>query len=160
MDVEVEVIRTIVRAGMEACEKQGLPMQVPGRTFNSKDEAPSGKWFELLTISDNGLLSTPRLWVGRGSTWGNDQLFKGILRVILHWPVDDRGNYEQLGILADVKAELRKGTLLFGGDGAAAVRLTVYDHPSITDPIDDGTERLFPLTVPYQYFHHPKPSGN
>lgn len=151
MAVETDIPRGMIRAALDAIEPLGLPIKVPGRTFEPSVQAPDGRYIELLIISNNSLLSTPRLWVGASMTWGDEQLYSGIVRIILHWPIDETGIYDQTDILAAIKAEFFKGRVIFSGEA----RLTIYDNPSITDPIDDdGKERLFPLTVPYQYFHH------
>lgn len=152
--IEVDVIQGMIGRGVSVIENhadpriKALPIKVPGRTFNPPNDS---RYFELILIQNNGLLSTPRLWVGSDPTWGDDKTFKGILRIILHWNLDDTGIYEQARILATLAQSFKKGTNIFNGEAV----LQIFNHPSLTDVIETSTELLFPLTIPYQCFHSP-----
>lgn len=151
MTIETDVMRGIIRAGVDAVMPHNFPIQTPGVVFVPPDDK---KYFELVLIQSNSLLANPRNWVGSGMTWGDEKSFSGILRIILHWPIDGRGVYEPTEVLACVKAEIPKGRTIF----YEAARLLIYDHPSMTYVLEAGTENLYSLTVPYQCFYAPDPA--
>lgn len=148
MSVEVDVIAGVIKSAIAAINGS-LPVKVPGITFSNPPD--DGKYFEIVLIQQNSLLAVPRNWAGTAPTWGNEQIYSGIVRVILHWPIDGRGIYPPNEVLADLKSKFPKGRVIYYGEA----RLTIYDNPSITDVIEAGTENLYPLTVPYQFMHVP-----
>lgn len=147
MAVEVDIIEGITKTAIAAIDSS-LPVKVKGVTFAYPSD---GKFFELVLIQENSLLSVPRTWVGSAQSWGNEQNYSGIMRIILHWPINGEGIYPPNRILADLKSKMPKGSVIWWGEA----RLEIYDNPSITDVIEGLTENLYPLTVPYQFFHVP-----
>lgn len=145
MPVEIDVIEGILTAAISAIGSL-YPIKAPGITFVTPDD---DKYVELLLIQQNSLLSVPRTWVGSSPTWGDDEMFSGIIRVILHWPIDGQGIIPPNLALIGIKDQFPKGRIVFYGQA----KLLIYDNPSITDVIEGDTENLYPLTVPYQYFH-------
>ena len=137
MTVETDVIDGILSAAVSAIGSS-YPIKASGITFKSPDD---GKFIELVLIQDNN----------GSETWGNEELFSGFLRVILHWPIDGQGVIPPSRVLADLKPSFAKGTTIRQG----AARLLIYDVPRITDVIEEDAENLYPMTVRYQFFHAP-----
>lgn len=136
MAIETDVQRAIVGAVISAIGSS-YPIKAPGRVFTG-----AAPYIELHVINDNN----------GNETWGNEQLFSGDIRVILHWPIDDSGVYSQLDALANIKAQFPKGRRIRYG---AAANLLISDTPRIIDRIEGGADILFPLIVPFQYYHIP-----
>lgn len=146
--IETDVIKAAIKSVISVLENltAPLPIKTAGRTFNIPNDQ---KYFEIILMQNNSLLANPRNWVGASATWGDEKTFQGIIRVLLHWPNDDGGIYVQSDILANLKEEFKKGSWLYNGEA----KLMIYDHPSLTDVVEDGQELIFPLTIPYQSFH-------
>lgn len=136
--IETDVLRAIIGAAIEAVG-QRYPIKAPGRKFTPPN---GGKYVELIVIQDNN----------GNETWGNEKLFTGDIRVILHWPMNDEGIYAPIEELGIVSASLFKGRLVWQG----RAKLLLSDNPRITDAIEGDGDMLYPLIVPYRYFHVPE----
>ena len=137
MPIELDILRGINSAVISAIGTQ-FPIKALGRVFTKPN---SGKWFELVLIEDDN----------SNETWGREELFSGDLRVILHWPINDEGIYEPVGIIAEIKNRLPKGLRIFNGDA----KLLISDVPRTINAIEGTGDMLYSLVVPYQYFHVP-----
>lgn len=149
MSIELDVIKGLIKHAISTIASvSAIPVKSPGRTFDIPEDQ---KYFEIVLIQNNGLLVVPRDWVGAGATWGDEKTFKGILRILLHWPLDDTGIYAQNELLVLIKNLNAKGSYINYG----LANLLIYDHPSLSDAILNGHEAIFPLTIPYQCFFVP-----
>lgn len=135
--IETDVLRAIIGAAVEAIG-QRYPIQAPGRKFTPPN---GGKFIELVVIQDNN----------GNETWGDEKLFTGDIRVILHWPMDDAGIYAPIEELGTVAASLFKGRQIWHGQA----KLLLSDNPRIIDAIEGDGDMLYPLIVPYSCFHVP-----
>lgn len=109
-----------------------LPIKFLGRVFNIPSDQ---KWLECVFISNNP----------QDRTIDDLEFYRGIYRLILHWPVNDAGAYEPMRTIASIGEFFSKGKLLW--NGAQHVRVVQNSKPS--SPIENGAEMLFPLSVEY-----------
>lgn len=137
MTVSTDVKRAIIGAAVSVIGNT-YPVKVPGITFTPPNNQ---KYIELVLITDDN----------ENETWGSEQLYSGVLRVILHWPIDGLGIYPPSEVIDTIGAEFPKGRVIVRN----LARLLIYQNPRASDPIESGTENLYPLTVAYQYFHAP-----
>jgi hypothetical protein len=82
--------------------------------------------------------------------WGDEKTYKGAMRLILHWPQDNKGAYLPMAEVARVATALAKGSVW--KDSLNIVEVTIDDHPNATGVIEQSPENLLPLTVRYSCF--------
>ena len=116
-----------VTAAVAASTSSTLPVSYVGVDFNTPGD---GKWLELVFLPNNV----------EGDLWGEDKTYRGILRMILHWPNDGAGVYRPLGLIGSIADYFTKDRLLSG------VQIYAKD---ITGVIFEGDETLFPASLRY-----------
>lgn len=79
--------------------------------------------------------------------WGDERVYRGNFRVILHWGMN-RETYQAIGWLDEIAAAFPKSRII--RNGGAAVQ--IYDSPSQSGVIEQPSDLLFPLTLPYTSF--------
>lgn len=89
------------------------------------------KWVEVVWIPNNRM----------GDFLGNEQNYRGILRLVLHWPNLPTGVYAPLNLLASITRYFEKGRLLSN--------VQIYANPQFTGPVDDKDDVLFPVSIYY-----------
>lgn len=124
-----------VTAALAAAGQSTLPTKYIGRTFTPPD---SGKWLELVQLPNN----LPSAY------WGEESLYRGILRLILHWPADDQGAIPALTMLGSIVDFFSKDKTLAAG--SVAVKIT--EKPDLSGMIEAGAETIFPVSIRYQCF--------
>ena len=132
------VIRTFqdaVKAAVAASNTPALPIKFKGRTFKPpKDQ----EYLETIFIPNNP----------DGLFWGSEKTYQGIFRLILHWPVDDKGIYEPLDVIESISSYFTKERKLFTGTFA----LNIYEEPKLLGDIEAGNETLYPVSMSYRSF--------
>lgn len=139
--INTDVIKAAINAAVSAItnnwkpEISALPLKVPGRTFDIPNDQ---RYFEVVLITNDGA----------DRTWGDERFFRGIIRIILHWTVDDTGIYSQIDLLETLAQSFKKGSHI----RFDLADLLIIEHPKIDDLITNGHEQIFPLTIQYQCF--------
>lgn len=128
-------ISTVLFEKFTAAINNALPTKWPLRTFNIPSD---GKWFEVLQIRNNP----------SDRYFGDEKIYQGIARILLHWPSDDSGALAPVRALETVAALIPKGQISF-----PPVRVTLTETPDITDAVEDGADNIFALTMRYQCFY-------
>lgn len=128
----LKALQTATTQAVAASIIPGLPIKFLGRVFVIPDDQ---KWLECIFISNNP----------QDYAIDNLQHYRGIYRLILHWPVNDAGFYEPMRVIASIGGYFNKGRLLW--NGSQAVR--IVQNPKPLSPIENGAEMLFPLSVEY-----------
>ena len=82
--------------------------------------------------------------------WDEGKTYRGILRLILHWPQDNKGIYKPMEEAERVADGLKKGLELF--DEENHFKLTLTDNPDCTSIVEDEGKLLIPLTIKYLCF--------
>lgn len=109
----------------------------PVKYLNTNIEATDSFW-EIVYIPNNV----------ENEFWDKGKTYQGILRLILHWPADNRGIYTPLQEAERVAAEFAKGLELFSND----VKVIITDNPNLTSLNEDDGKLLIPLTIRYLCF--------
>lgn len=138
MTIEADItnaLQTKIIAVAQASSISEIPLQMALRTFNAPQNQ---KWIEVIQIRNNP----------SNENWGVERTYAGVLRVLLHWPLDDAGVITPLQYLEEYAAAIPKGTIIRSGQ--AAVQIT--DNPDISSEIVDGTKIIIPLTLRYRNF--------
>lgn len=82
--------------------------------------------------------------------WDSGKTYRGIMRLVLHWPQDSKGVYKPMEEVERVANGLEKGLELF--DDVNSVKVSITDNPDCTGVIEDEGKLLIPLTIKYLCF--------
>lgn len=93
------------------------------------------KWLELIFIPNN---PTDR-------TWGDEEVNRGIFRMILHWPNNGAGAYKPLELVASIASSFHKGQRIGG-------LFEILNKPKSLSPINEGSEVMYPFSLEYSVF--------
>ncbi len=105
-----------------------FPVKYLGRTFTPPNDQ---KWLEVVFIPNNI----------EGGYWGTEKDYRGIYRLILHWPNDDAGFYTPMRALSSICSYFQKDKLLSG--------VQIYEGFDSMTPIEAGSETLYPASARY-----------
>lgn len=136
--------QNLERFVLEALQKKVInvvtgtfPIKYVGRNIETPVD---GKWWELVYIPSNV----------ENEVWADGKTYRGILRLILHWPQNNEGVYQALDEVKRVSDGFVKGERM--SDPLNTVSVVVTEHPNMTDIIEQSPELLIPLTVRYSCF--------
>lgn len=82
--------------------------------------------------------------------WDEGKTYRGILRLVLHWPQDNKGIYKPMEEVERVANGLKKGLELF--DDENNIKVTLTDNPDCTGVVENEGKLLIPLTIKYLCF--------
>lgn len=131
-----DVLFTQVSAAVAASSLPNLPVKFPGRMFILPND---NKYLEVFTIKANPT----------GEYYGNERTYQGILRGLLHWPLDDAGAIPVLTYLDELGGLLPKGSRW----AVDNYWLTLYDVPDVGSETEDRGDRFFPVSWRYRCFY-------
>lgn len=137
---EKEILQALqkgVTAAVAASTSATLPVKYLGRTFKPPVD---GKWLEIIFIPNNA----------DDECWDDTKTYRGILRLLLHWPMSDEGFYDPLDLISSITNGLRKGTILHDTDNTVQVKIT--ENPNLTGAIEEAPQAMFPCSIRYQCF--------
>lgn len=100
------------------------------------------KWWEVVYIPNN---IENEFWADTAKT------YRGIFRLILHWPQKSQGIYKPLEEAERVANGFQKNTELFSSDDT--VKVIITDTPNITTIIEDRPQLMIGLTIKYSCFN-------
>lgn len=139
MTIEADIsssLYTAVAAVVTASSIPALPVKYPLRTFVAPND---GKYIEVVQIRNNN----------DNETWDTGRTYRGILRVILHWPNNDAGAIAPSRFADEIASGFPKGSIYWNG----AAKVTIQDHPDAGSMIDTPQDCLFPVSIEYQCFY-------
>lgn len=134
MDDEIEIISTLqqaVTAAVAASADSDFPVSYIDVDFNIPEDR---KWLEVIHIPNNRL----------GDYWGNEKNYRGILRLVLHWPNNGGGIYTPLTLLGSITDYFEKNRQLTG--------VKISEIANFTGAVREGDEVLYPVSIWYQSF--------
>lgn len=109
---------------------------LPIKYINTNIKPPSnGKWWEIIILPLD--MSNEFL--------GNEQTYKGVMRLILHWKQNNKGVYEPLEEAEKMLKGFPKGSSFDG--------VRIISNPRIDSVIEEPSELLIPLTIEYLCFN-------
>lgn len=136
--IEDDITRALQQAAIAArnvvSNSIDHPIQGLGITLDPKPT----KFIELVQIRNND----------NGRYWGDERLYQGTFRLLFHWPNDSQGDYAPIAFVQSVAAYFTKAKRLVSGNAS----VEIYEEPNLSDPIENGQERLFPLSLSYRCF--------
>ncbi|AHJ10710.1 hypothetical protein P106B_27 [Rhizobium phage vB_RglS_P106B] len=138
MMVEREILEALqkgVTAAVAASILPTLPVRYKGRIFGIPND---GKYLEIVHIPNNI----------NGEFWNTGKTYRGLFRLILHWPVDDAGAYAPLDVIASIASHFSIGAVFQKN----SVQVKVYQEPDLTGVIESAPDQLFPVTIRYESF--------
>ena len=123
----LKALQQAVTAAVAASTMPSLPVSYVGVKFTTPNE---GGWLELVWLPNNV----------QGDLWGQDKHYRGILRMVLHWPNDGAGIYRPLTLIGSIVDQFTVGLLLSG--------VQIYGK-DLTGVIFEGDETLLPVSLRY-----------
>lgn len=131
MGAEYDAVKAILNTFDTLETLTGLPLKMPRRIFTPPNDQ---KYLEIIRLPND-----------LARTWGPEKMFRGIVRVGLHWPLDDLGEFPALQVCEQIAEAIPKGFVMEYG----AARLIISDVPNIGQPLDSGQETIFPVSFTY-----------
>lgn len=128
----LQALQQKVIASVSASTMSALPIKFVGVTFDPPDD---GKWLEIVFLPNNPT----------DQYWGEEENYRGSVRLILHWPNDGSGSYTPIDLIASIGRAFTKHQVLVG-----SVKLT--DKAKLNPPVENGVETLYPVTLRYESF--------
>jgi hypothetical protein len=114
---------------------------LPVKYLNTNFKPPeNGKWWEVLFIPTD----VP------DTTLGNEQMFQGIFRLLLHWPQDNKGVYKALEEVDVMREGFKKGSRF--DDVATNTTVSVRENPDVSSIVEESPNLLIPLTIKYHCY--------
>ena len=126
---------------IEALQKQAIKAVNDNKCIkclNVNYNPPSNKrWWEVLYFPANY----------ENEYWGEGKTYRGMLRLILHWPQKNQGIYVPMEEAERVAEGFKKGTQLI--DSTETVNVLITDNPNVTSIIEEESGLLIGLTIKY-----------
>lgn len=133
MMIESKIINLLQKKVIEVVGNS-LPVKYLNTNMPVKD-----KFWEVVYIPNNI----------ENEFWDDSKTYRGVLRLILHWPQDNKGIYEPMEEVERVANGFPKGLEMQDLD----VKVTIYENPNMSSsPIEDDGKLLIPLTIRYICF--------
>lgn len=136
--IEKEIIKLIqnkITLSVANSTFPNLHIQALGRTIIPDN---SQKYLEILHFANNI----------KNEFWGNSKTYRGLVRLILHWPIDDAGDYPALDLLQSICTQFDKDLVLQEGE----VQVKFSEKPDFFGALTSGQDRIFPVTLEYYSF--------
>lgn len=133
----LEALQKGVIAAVAASSQPSLPVKYVGRLFQPPAD---NKWLEVIYIPNNI----------NNEFWGSSRTYQGILRLVLHWGMDDKGAYAPTALVESIGAYFSKGTKLV--DTGNNVKVVIQENPTLLNMLEEPPEMLLPLSIRYQFF--------
>lgn len=134
---EIGILKSLQGAAISAVAASilpNLPIKAIGRTFTIPND---NKYLELLHFPNNI----------DNSFWGSEKRYRGMFRLLLHWPNDDQGAYPPMEIIASIADYFAKGKIFQSGE----INVQIYENPDFSGPVNASPSDLYPVSIRYQY---------
>lgn len=131
--IEEQILKTLQKRLATVVDGQ-YKVKYLGRNITPPNKTP---WWEVVFIPNNA----------SDQFWGSEKVYRGLFRLILHWPQDDKGAYEYLAEAARVAAGFAKGSRLQYDDSPV---ITITDHPNVMSPIEEPPQTLVAISIRYE----------
>lgn len=135
--MERYVLEALQKAVIAAVAPTSIAVKYVGRTLTVGND---DKWVEIVYIPNNV----------ENQYWDDAKTYRGIMRLILHWPIDDSGIYPALDIAATISDGFTKGSKLV--DLGENVVVTITEVPNIEGILEQAPGIMIPITIRYNYF--------
>lgn len=135
MTIDKNILQALQQKVIEAVAASTiptLPVKFVGVSFVTPNDQ---KWLEIIHIPNNP----------SDRTWGDEEVNRGIMRLVLHWPNNGAGAYRPLEIMASIMSSFTKYEKIGG-------LLQILNKPKSMSMIENGSENWYPATVEYTVF--------
>lgn len=136
MMVESKIIKCLQTKALEVINDKNV--KCVNINFNPPVDK---KWWEIIYVPNN---VEDEFWADESKT------YKGILRLILHWPQKSQGIYKPLEEAERVANGFPKNLELYSED--ESVKVVITDTPDVTNIIEDRPQFMIGLTIKYTCF--------
>lgn len=137
-EIILEALQTQVAVAVAGSIMPTLPVKYMMTVFDPSTQSIDGKWLEVIFIPNNIT----------DEFWGEEKTYRGIFKLLLHWPMNGGGAKAPLQVINSVSKGFKKGTQI--ENQGLRVRLT--DHPNLTNALEQPPESLFPVSIKYLLF--------
>lgn len=134
----LKALQTAVLAAVAASIDPTLGVKPVGRIF---DIPSNGKWLEIIYIPNNSA----------DEFWSEGKTYQGILRLLVHWPTDDKGAYGPMEMAQSIAGYFTKGMTL----DASGDTVRINEQPNMLGVMEMPPEMLVPISIRYQCFKAP-----
>lgn len=133
----IQSLQTSVIAAVAGSTKPTLPVKYLNVTDERVPVPPDdgSEWLELIWIPNNP----------PDQTWGDEKVYRGIFRMLLHWPNDGSGSYSATALMESIKSYYRKDMLM-------GQKLKLLNQPRLSSVGDPSTELLLVVSLEYSSF--------
>lgn len=136
MMVESKIIKCLQTKALEVINDKNV------KCVNINFDPPvDKKWWEIIYVPNN---VEDEFWADESKT------YKGIFRLILHWPQKSQGIYKPLEEAERVANGFPKNLELYSED--ESVKVIITDTPDVTNIIEDRPQFMIGLTIKYTCF--------
>lgn len=141
---EKAILEALQKAVIAAAAAASIPtasVKYVGRNFTPPADA--GAWLEVIHIPNNVT----------NEFWAEGKTYQGIMRLILHWPMTDKGAYAAITLAENVMAYFTKGSRF--ADPGNTVQVKISDNPNLLSIMEEAPELLLPISIRYSFFKAP-----
>lgn len=134
--IESKIIKCLQTKALEVIDDKNV------KCLNINFNPPvDKKWWEVVYIPNN---VEDEFWADENKT------YRGIFRLILHWPQKSQGVYKPLEEVERVAKGFPKNLELFSEDNS--VKVIITDTPNVTNILEDRPQFMIGLTIKYTCF--------
>lgn len=134
--IESKIIKCLQTKALEVIDDKNV------KCLNINFNPPvDKKWWEVVYIPNN---VEDEFWADENKT------YRGIFRLILHWPQKSQGVYKPLEEVERVAKGFPKNLELFSEDNS--VKVIITDIPNVTNILEDRPQFMIGLTIKYTCF--------
>jgi hypothetical protein len=127
----LQTLQEATTAAVLASTTETLPVAFEAVNFTVPNDQ---KYLEVVWIPNNN----------GGDFWGDEKNYRGLFRLVLHWPKDGAGAYAPMDALASILSYFDKGKNL--------QNVQIYEKPDTGSTVTLENEILYPATIKYQCF--------
>lgn len=131
----LQALQTQLIAARDASAVPLMPIKMVGRTYDGSADQP---FLESIFIPNNI----------DGEFWDSGKTYRGLYRVILHWPNDDKGAYDPMDYISSIADGFPKGLKL----QVDSTYVKIYEEPNYLGDIEQTAETLYPISIRYECF--------
>ena len=139
MNIENQILDALQTASGQAVSASLNPA-LPVKYIGFSQPKNADTWLELVYIPNNL----------KGEYWGNEKVYQGILRFVLHCPVNQEGVQGYMKLLESITDHFEKGSIFTDVDENVIVK--IYEEPDTTSIIENPPEILVVGSVWYRCF--------
>ena len=132
----LEALQSATLAAVAASSDATLAVKYAGLPINPPS---SGKWLEVIQIPNNF-----------ERDWGSEKVYQGLLRLLLHWPIDGQGAYPPMNLLKSISSYFYKGRKL--KDSGNNIEVVVLTNPDFMGILEEPPEVVYPVSIRYRCY--------